>query len=162
MGLYIQFPMRLVSLANQREHWGARKARAAKQRERAAIHLGNKMVVGELPYGPPWLVRITRLGPRALDGNDNVNISAKHVRDGLADVLGVDDGSDLVLWTYAQEKSKKYEVRVEIFGGANALSKMDSVHEREKLDFINLIRQGNANGKVQKEVQEETDNSKGS
>lgn len=61
----------------------------------------------------PATVTITRIGKRKLD-SDNLAISAKHVRDGIADAYGVDDGSDLYTWNYAQEIGKDYAVRIEI------------------------------------------------
>lgn len=144
MGLAIQFPMRLHSLPNMREHWGKRRARAEKHRDSAIIRIGNKMVEGALPKGPPWLVRITRLGPQALD-SDNLEASAKSIRDGVADVLGIDDGSDDVLWVYAQEKTRKYQVRIEIFGEHDALLEIDEIHEREKQKFTDQVNQGKQN-----------------
>ena len=61
----------------------------------------------------PCTVTITRLGPRKLD-SDNLATSAKGLRDGIADKLGVDDGDERITWCYAQEKSKTYGVRIEI------------------------------------------------
>jgi hypothetical protein len=45
--------------------------------------------------------------------DDGAQASCKAIRDGIADKLGVNDGSDLVTWRYAQEKGP-YSVRVEI------------------------------------------------
>jgi hypothetical protein len=60
-------------------------------------------------------VRIVRIGPRKLD-SDNLAISAKGIRDGIAQRLGINDGSDRITWSYAQArgKRKEYSVRVEI------------------------------------------------
>lgn len=62
----------------------------------------------------PCIIQITRIAPRALD-SDNMVASAKSVRDGVADWLGVDDGSPLIDWRYAQErgKPKTYGVRIQ-------------------------------------------------
>ena len=137
--------MKLDSLANMREHWGKRSARAKKHRERTIIHIGNRMVEGALPKGPPWLVKITRLGPKTLDASDNLNISAKSIRDGVADVLGIDDGSNDASWIYDQEKTKKYQVRIEIFGGLEALSEITEIQKREKQKFTDQVNQGKQN-----------------
>ncbi len=95
---------RAVSLANQREHWGKRASRAKLQRKLAWL----KARPGELPL----IVILTRIGKRRLDG-DNLQGALKSVRDGVADRLGVDDGSPLVRWEYAQEVGKDYAVRIE-------------------------------------------------
>lgn len=68
-------------------------------------------------FGKPFEFRtivivIARIGPRALDG-DNLAGSAKHVRDGIADWLGVNDGDNRITWLYEQSKDgKKYGVKM--------------------------------------------------
>lgn len=100
----VTLPLRLVSGANAREHWGTRQARAKAHRAACLF----------VPSHPlPCVVLLTRLGPRELD-SDNLAISGKHVRDGIADRLGVKDNDPRVEWRYEQEKSKTYGVRVEI------------------------------------------------
>lgn len=59
------------------------------------------------------VVTLTRLGPRKLD-SDNLAGSFKAIRDGVADALGIDDGSELIQWEYRQEKSKECSVVIEI------------------------------------------------
>lgn len=99
-------PIKLESIANKREHYHARGRRAKKQRADAKLvcpHFDGKCVV-----------TITRIAPRKLD-SDNLAISAKSIRDGIADRLGVNDGDDeLVRWFYTQHKGppKTYEVHV--------------------------------------------------
>lgn len=63
--------------------------------------------------GPGLLrhVHITRLGRGQLDV-DNLAISAKHVLDGIADAVGIND-RDLQV-TYAQERCGVYAVRLEL------------------------------------------------
>lgn len=51
----------------------------------------------------PLIVLIVRLSPRSLDHDDSINISGKHVRDGVADVLGIDDRDKRVTWRYGGE-----------------------------------------------------------
>lgn len=121
----IEIPVRLVSLLNSREHHMARARRAKQQRSLARLQ-----TIARLCRSPLWarvangcylVVTITRIAPRKLD-SDNLAGSAKHVRDGIADALGIDDGSDLVTWLYAQSKGfpREYgcQVRIEQKGTA--------------------------------------------
>lgn len=64
--------------------------------------------------------RVTRIGPRRIkDDHDNLCAAAKHVVDGVADALGVDDGDrSKVSWTYAQERGG-YGVRIELLAPTN-------------------------------------------
>ena len=68
-----------------------------------------------LPKSGTVAITLTRIAPRVLD-TDNLASAMKAVRDGVADALGVDDGSSRLTWRYAQEKGKtrEYAVRVEI------------------------------------------------
>lgn len=95
----ITAPIRLASLVNEGGHWRARARRAKKQRWQARLAL---QLFGK-PLPQPLDIEITRIAPRRLD-TDNLAISAKHVRDGIADWLGIDDGHPLLLWTYSQER----------------------------------------------------------
>ena len=67
------------------------------------------------PPAPPCTIVLTRVAPRALDG-DNLQSGFKAVRDGVADWLGVDDGSRLVEWEYRQRAGgvKQYSVEIEV------------------------------------------------
>lgn len=111
-----EIPIKTTYTLNSRMHWSKRQR--IRKGERNAVKLA-------LPvFKVPPLVRIllTRVGPRAMD-DDNVPGALKGIRDGLADRLGIDDGSPLIKWEYAQEKrGNEYAVRVEIgplltFGG---------------------------------------------
>lgn len=100
----VRFPIRAVAGSNAREHWTVRAKRAKEHRQAA-------MVVK--PVELPVIVILTRFGPRKLD-SDNLAISMKMVRDGIADRLGVDDGDETkVRWEYAQAKSPGYSVLAE-------------------------------------------------
>lgn len=118
--------IKLVSVANLREHWATRAARNKRQRElahrRAQIELCRLREWAHAPdISKPMTITITRIAPRKLD-SDNLASSAKAVRDGIADALGIDDGSDLVTWLYAQSKGFPHEygcqVRIEQKGTA--------------------------------------------
>lgn len=90
-------------------------ANAAKE-QRATV---TEVLRGEWPV-PPMVVSpkyfvvvsLTRISPSALDG-DNLQSALKHVRDGVADWLGVDDRSSLIRWDYAQQKGAM-GVRIEV------------------------------------------------
>ncbi|MFA7279147.1 MAG: hypothetical protein WC100_03535 [Sterolibacterium sp.] len=106
----------LESLANKRENKFSKSGRASEQRQGMLLRLANKLRTVGLKA--PFAVEITRIGPRKLD-SDNLSISAKHVRDGVADALGVDDGDETkIQFTYQQEKAKGYAVRVAIKGAS--------------------------------------------
>lgn len=124
--IFVTIPLKTVSEANSHEHWRARQKRAKGQRDAAGL-----FVLGESQrrngYHSSWIlnggpegtrlhnlvVTITRLSARQLD-SDNLASSQKHVRDGVADALGIDDRDPRVRWEYAQEKAKGFAVRIEI------------------------------------------------
>lgn len=100
----VRLPVRAVNGSNQREHWRVRDQRA-REHKHAALMVK--------PVALPVIVILTRFGPRKLD-TDNLAISCKHVRDGIAARLGVDDGDESkVRWEYAQAKSEGYSVLAE-------------------------------------------------
>ena len=100
--------LRLVSEANARDRW-ARQKRAKTARQAAKV-----ATICEAPYPAlPLTVTITRIAPGRLD-SDNLASSAKAVRDGVADALGIDDGDSAVTWLYAQRKAGVREYAVEI------------------------------------------------
>lgn len=99
-------PIKTVSTLNAREHWAQRAERA--KHHRAAAHWAMK---GQAKPDLPCLIQLTRLSASALD-TDNLAASQKSVRDGIADWLGIDDGSDAVRWVYAQEKCARGEFGV--------------------------------------------------
>ena len=103
--------LRLVNGLNSREHWRARAARAASERELIAAALA------PVPApAPPLVVTVTRRGPRALD-DDGATASAKHVRDAVAAWLGVDDGDGRVRYVVQQARERGYGVTVEVARG---------------------------------------------
>lgn len=104
--------LRLVSEANQREHWTRKAKRVKAQRTAVAVAW-----LASVPacFAPefPLTVSITRIAPRALD-TDNAVGSAKGARDSIADLLGVDDRDPRVVWVVNQRKGKPKEYAVEI------------------------------------------------
>lgn len=104
-------PLRLVSEANQREHWSVRSRRRRAHRSQVALVAKAKFKTPTLPC----TIRMTRVAPRQLD-SDNLVSSFKASRDGLADWLSIDDRTDLISWEYRQERGapKFYGLRVEV------------------------------------------------
>lgn len=84
--------LKLVSLTNQREHWRTRSRRAKEHRAavRSAVDAAG---LGLLIARAPTLVAMTYWfrGPKM--DSDNLESALKHVRDGVAEWLRVDDGS---------------------------------------------------------------------
>jgi hypothetical protein len=106
----IMIPCKTVSEANAREHWAQKAKRAAAQRGLALL-----LCRAELGTPPPLPLRIrmVRISPRGFD-TDNLAGSQKHLRDGIADWLGIDDRDPRVEWVYLQERAKGPATRVEI------------------------------------------------
>lgn len=115
--LVIRIPVRTVSEANTHTHWRERARRAKEQRTAAywAVHVTNFARLHGGLFIDPLTVTITRVAPRALD-DDNLASSQKHVRDGIADALCIDDRDPRVSWRYAQRRGepKQYAVEVSI------------------------------------------------
>ncbi len=101
-----ELPLKTPSVANLREHHMARARRVATQRRAAQLKCP------KWTGGPLLVVTLTRVAPRELD-SDNLASALKGIRDGVAARLGVDDGSALVRWEYAQERGEP-AVRVEV------------------------------------------------
>lgn len=119
MPIQFEMPMRLKSIANasQQGNWRQRAKDKRQQRQNAFLYsiaaISNKRNL--LPRDLiPAKVTIVRVGKKMMD-DDNLAISAKAVRDGVADALGVDDGDRTkVTWAYDQEIGKAYAVKVSI------------------------------------------------
>lgn len=107
----VVLPLRLASEANMRGSWKPGWRRGKAQRATTALVLR----ASSCPPAPPVTVTLTRIAPRRMDG-DNLQRACKAVRDGVADWLGIDDGSESITWRYGQEKGKprQYGVRVEV------------------------------------------------
>ena len=106
MSFRADLPLRIVSVANRREHWGAKARRAKKHRGDAYLAMCQHPVPAL-----PCRVTLTRIGPQALD-DDNLRSAFKAVRDGIADRLGVPDNDPRVIWCYGQEHGRQYAAQV--------------------------------------------------
>jgi hypothetical protein len=104
--------MRLRSEQNMREHWSVTGRRAKHHRNTVGF-----AVAWLLPFvAPRYEVTMVRLiGPRGqqLD-SDGLVASCKHVRDGVADALGIDDRDPRVSYACRQERSSFHGVRVTV------------------------------------------------
>lgn len=71
---------------------------------------------GTPPTDIPIYVLLCRIAPRALDPGGNLGASLKHVQDGVADWLGIDDRDPRIIWEYEQRRGapRYYGVRVAI------------------------------------------------
>jgi hypothetical protein len=110
----VEMDMKIVSIANMRLHWAAKARLVKSQRQKTRMALA---AVAQ-SYGVeilPVTVVLTRVAPRKLDG-DNLQSGFKAVRDGVADWLGVDDGSSMIEWQYCQRSGgpKIYKVEIEV------------------------------------------------
>ena len=103
--MIVHLPIATVSESNRRDHWQVKRKRAKAQRTMAATLVPR--------FGLPCVVTLTRISPRALD-DDNLRGALKHVRDGVADRLGIDDRDPRVEWRYAQRKGAVKAVEVEL------------------------------------------------
>lgn len=109
--MIITIPIRIESTSNLREHWTARSKRAGKHKHDTYMALR----AAKAPHTLPCIVTITRVAPRALDG-DNLQAGAKNCRDGVALWLQADDADPRIEWQYAQRKggAKEYSATIEI------------------------------------------------
>lgn len=100
--LTIDLPIDTQSEANVRCSWQEKANRVKKQRCQA--HWACKAMSKGYKVGKDTKldITLTRMAPRVLD-SDNLVSSLKAVRDGIADWLGIDDGSSRINWNYAQE-----------------------------------------------------------
>lgn len=98
---------------NSRQHWRPVAKRAKAQRAASAAASMSAFAVQGRPE-LPCVVSMTRISRGELD-DDAVPGSLKHIRDGIADVIGVDDRKrEIVRYECHQERGKAPSVRVEI------------------------------------------------
>ncbi len=107
----VEIPIKTISEANAREHWRVKSKRAKIQRRDAKAIVGGQLWKGL--YNLPLAISFVRIGKSKLD-SDNLQGSFKAIRDGVADALDINDGSDLITWDYQQEKGKEYAIRIKI------------------------------------------------
>lgn len=101
-----RIPVRLVNALNAREHWAVRAKRAKAQRQATKLAMYKACRLIAMDPSTPITVTITRCGGRRMD-DDGLTASAKHVRDGVADWLGIDDGSPRITWLVRQDSAPR-------------------------------------------------------
>ena len=108
-------PVKTVSEANSHAHWRARSTRAKSHRHAAYVAMHDALGASREAMRLTRTIEIvlTRVAPSSGLDSDNLPTSLKHVRDGLADWLGIDDRDPRVTWRYRQERGP-YCVRVEM------------------------------------------------
>ncbi len=118
MNIKLEFPMRLENTANRREHYMVKAKRAKSQRMETLVML--RAVCRDQNW-ERLRIKLTRIAPSKGLDYDGLVISLKHVVDGIADYLGVNDKeihpeSTFLRSSYHQErrKPKEYAVRIEI------------------------------------------------
>lgn len=119
LGLIVDIPgLRTRNQLNTRRHW------RTDNRERAHVKdavgyalLGNAHLLarmGKPSAEQPWDVRLVRQGPREMD-DDGVVSALKSVRDAFAKFVAIDDKHrQIIRYTYEQERSKTFGVRIEV------------------------------------------------
>lgn len=108
----LRLPIRTVSESNAHEHWRKRAKRAKEHRYTTALMCRANLAKPSIPCR----IRLTRIAPRKLD-QGNYPGSLKHVQDGVADWIGIDDRHDhLVKYEYDQKRGqpREYAVMVEV------------------------------------------------
>jgi hypothetical protein len=109
-------PIATVSEANTRCHW-AQRYRRFKAQQNCVKALLVEPVVAELATnlarGRVLRIMLTRLADRAMD-TDNLAGAFKAIRDQLAVMLKIDDGSSLVEWHYWQEKCEESGITIKM------------------------------------------------
>ena len=126
---------------------GGRMAAAAKaKQQRTGVATMCWSTFGQ-PPSLPLIITITRVGPRELDG-DNLQGACKHVRDGIADWLGVNDRDKRIQWKYAQARcgAKEYGVTVRVEHWAQSFGELlacDKVYQDLSRKILKLSQERN-------------------
>ena len=113
----IEAPIKVISEANNREHWSKRRGkngRATNQKIELQYYWRETLKGRRVSL--PCLVRLTRIGPKELD-TDNLAGAFKAIRDQIAKEIGIDDGAvNQIRFEYAQDAIGKrtYGIRVEV------------------------------------------------
>jgi len=114
-GFSVAFELRTANEANGTTQRWAKVRRRQDARDTTVEAVSVALVDQAMPPAGPWCVRLTRVSPSRLD-DDAVPLALKTVRDAICAILGVDDGSDVVAFAYAQRKGRPMGVAVEVWG----------------------------------------------
>lgn len=110
-------PVKTINEANgSHGHWRVKAERRKEQRLEAKVECvaAFRCYKGEDVLFPS-IVTMSRMSAGTLD-DDNLRVSLKAVRDGIADAFGLPDNDPRIEWRYGQEKCRRgaYGVRVRI------------------------------------------------
>ncbi len=111
----IELPLKTIS-PNQNEPWRKRYNREKCQKRAVMFAL---IPVKHL-ISLPCKLKFTRYAPKFIDAHDNLPMSFKKITDQTAAEVtgeyrpGIADSNKYLTFEYAQEKSKKYYVKIEI------------------------------------------------
>lgn len=109
-------PIRLISEANNHDHWGKKYRRQKEQQQRIKLewlHLRPKITL-------PCEIHLIRHGINLMD-EDNYIHSCKAIRDQLADCItpglapGQADSNPKIKWIYSQKIAKTYAIQIDIY-----------------------------------------------
>lgn len=113
-------PIEIFNEANQaNQHWRIKSKRHNAQNFSVQHYLKNVCNFKNMPIH----LKLIRISPRMLDCEDNLPYAFKWVKDTLANMLipglqwGRADDSDLLTWSYGQNKGKPKEkgMRLEVY-----------------------------------------------
>lgn len=112
----VTLPIRVKSESNQREHWAVKRNRTKQHRAVAGLYVERTGIKRHIQPDDGIRVTFTRIHPPRGKPMDSDNLAGAHkaARDGVADALGIDDGSDRYEWVYQQERGADHGVRVTI------------------------------------------------
>lgn len=110
-------PIRPKGGMNVRDgHWAARAKRVKAERAAVAAYAPLPWVWRQLAAeSDSFRVTLLRVSPRRMDDDGWVS-NAKAVRDEVARLLGIDDGSPRLVWHYGQERGevRQHLVRITV------------------------------------------------
>lgn len=131
--MIFNIPIKLPSVANLRDHWATKAKRNKFQRQAIALRMrldrgGLLKLHAAVARGEQLRVTFIRVAPRRLD-DDNLASAFKSCRDEVAKQLGINDGSDAVVWRYKQQKPELYGFKAGVMVIAHPVSEIFLVHE---------------------------------
>lgn len=112
--LLVQLPVRIRSVANLREHWGACAKRSSDHKSAVTAVLNTTRWAPSVREADVIFdVTLVRYGAKSMD-DDNLAGGFKAVRDAVAHYLDVDDGGPLIRFEYRQVTPSPYGIAIRI------------------------------------------------
>lgn len=112
----VDLPFRLDSRANDHrsKHWAPRAKQVKTERNGTRMLLAKIRAPSRALLDEGLVVRVVRLSPSELDSHDNLGMALKSVTDGVADVLGINDRDERVVFVPDAERGP-WGARVEFY-----------------------------------------------